>query len=70
MNKKGFTLIELIAVLVVLSILISASVMLFINIRKNILEKEYNNLVLYLETKASEYAEETSITTINVEDLN
>ena len=69
MNKKGFTLIELIAVLVVLSILISASVMLFINIRKNILEKEYNNLVLYLETKASEYAEETSITTINVEDL-
>ena len=69
MNKKGFTLIELIAVLVVLSILISASVMLFINIRKNILEKEYYNLVLYLETKASEYAEETSITTINVENL-
>ncbi len=51
MNKKGFTLIELIAVLVVLSILISASVMLFINIRKNILEKEYNNLVLYRKNK-------------------
>ena len=32
-NKKGFTLIELIAVLVVLSILITSSVAVFINIR-------------------------------------
>ncbi|MBS5862853.1 MAG: prepilin-type N-terminal cleavage/methylation domain-containing protein, partial [Firmicutes bacterium] len=31
-NKKGFTLIELIAVLVVLSILIASSVAVFINI--------------------------------------
>jgi len=69
MNKKGFTLIELIAVLVILSILITASVSVFINIRKNVLEKDFNNVKLYLETKAAEYANATSITTINVADL-
>ena len=36
---------------------------------KSILEKEYNNVVSYLETKAIEYANKTNITTINVEDL-
>ena len=68
-NKKGFTLIELIAVLVVLSILISASVAVFINIRNSVLEKEKNNLITYLETKAIEYANETNVTAVSVEDL-
>ena len=69
MNKKGFTLIELIAVLVVLSILISASVAVFINIRNSVLEKEKSNLITYLETKAIEYANETNVTAVSVEDL-
>ena len=68
-NKKGFTLIELIAVLVVLSILISASVAVFINIRNSVLRKEKNNLITYLETKAIEYANETNVTAVSVEDL-
>mgnify|MGYP005882397851 CR=1 FL=1 len=68
-NRKGFTLIELIAVLVVLSILISASVAVFINIRNSVLKKEKNNLITYLETKAIEYANETNVTAVSVEDL-
>ena len=54
-SKKGFTLIELIAVIVVLSLLISISTAVFINVRKNVLKKAYEDLVLYLETKAEEY---------------
>jgi len=68
-NKKGFTLIELIAVLVVLSILIASSVTVFINIRNSVLEKEKSNLITYLETKAIEYANETNVTAVSVEDL-
>ena len=68
-NKKGFTLIELIAVLVVLSILITSSVAVFINIRNSVLRKEKNNLITYLETKAIEYANETNVTAVSVEDL-
>ena len=68
-NNKAFTLTELIAVIVILSILITLSVVVFMNIRRNTLEKEYNNLVSYLETKAALYAKDTGITTISVEDL-
>ena len=68
-NRKGFTLIELIAVLVVLSILIASSVAVFINIRNSVLKKEKNNLITYLETKAIEYANETNVTAVSVEDL-
>ena len=68
-NKKGFTLTELIAVIIVLSLVISITTITFIAIRKNVLKKDYNNLVTYLETKAAEYANETNITTISVEDL-
>ena len=68
-NKKAFTLTELIAVIVILSILITLSVVVFMNIRRNTLEKEYTNLVSYLEAKAALYAKDTNITTISVEDL-
>ena len=68
-KKKGFTLIELIAVLVLLSILIAASVAVFMNIRRSVLEKEKGNLITYLETKAIEYANESNVTTVSVETL-
>ena len=68
-NKKGFTLTELIAVIVILSLIISLATISVLAIRKNVLKKDYNNLVTYLETKAAEYANETNITTISVEDL-
>ena len=69
LNNRAFTLTELIAVIVVLSLLITASVAVFINVRKSVLEKEYSNLVVYLETRAVEFANKTGVTTISVEDL-
>ncbi len=69
LNKKAFTLTELIATIVILSILITLSVVVFVNIRRSALETEYSNLVSYLETKGIEYANSTNITTISVEDL-
>ena len=59
-NKKGFTLTELIAVIVILSLIISLATISVLAIRKNVLKKDYNNLVTYLETKAAEYANETN----------
>ena len=68
-SKKGFTLTELIVVLVILSLIISISTVVFINVRKNALKKDYDNLVFYLEAKAEEYASDTNITTVSVDDL-
>ncbi len=68
-NRKGFTLTELLATIVILVVLISISAMVYINVRKRILQKDYENLVVYLETKGSEYAEDTGIIRISVKDL-
>lgn len=69
LNKNGFTLVELIGVLVILSLLVTVATSVFINVRNNVLDKEYNNLVEYLETKAVEYANNNDITMISVGDL-
>lgn len=69
-NKElGFTLPELIAVLVVLTLLISIGAGVFIRVRNSVLEKKYNELVDYLTLKAEEYANETGILTVSVQDL-
>lgn len=68
-RDKGFTLVELIAVIAILSLLVGLSSIAFINIRRNTLEKQYDNLVSYIETKAANYADDTGITTVNVQTL-
>ena len=67
--SKGFSLTELIAVIVIITLLVTIGTTTFIGVRKSILTTEYNNLVVYLETKASEYASETNVTRISVDDL-
>ena len=69
MNNKGFTLTELLAVIVILSIIILAASISYIGIKDNILDAEEDNLINYVEDAASKYAEETGITTVTVEDL-
>ena len=68
-NKKGFTLSELIAVLVILSIIISLSSVIYINVRKNALEADYDNLKMSIEEVARKYASDTNIMIVSVEDL-
>lgn len=68
-KNHGFTLVELIAIIVIISLLITISSTIFINVRFSVLEKNYENLKTYLETKAIEYANATGITKVNVETL-
>ena len=69
LKKKGFTLTELIGVLVVLGIIMSIALSMVIGIRSNILEQDYHNIVSLLEIEAANYAEDTGITTVTVENL-
>ncbi len=72
MNNKGFTLAELIGVLVIIAILSLLSLGIFNNVYKSVLETDYNNLVIEIENKAEEYARDigtTDVLYINVEFL-
>lgn len=65
-NKKsdGFTLIELIGVIAILAIIISLGTGIYINIRKNALEKQYENVIERIENKALEYARDLNTTEV------
>lgn len=68
-NKLGFTLIELIGTIAILAIIMSIALTLVTNIRSNVLKRDYDNIVDYLELAAAKYAEDTGVTTITVADL-
>ncbi len=68
-KRKGFTLVELLGVIAILAVVIGLTVMMFINVRKNILKKEYENVISLVETKAALYANDTGITTVSIEKL-
>ena len=66
---QGFTLTELVAVIVILSLIISLSTIIYIGIDRDVLQSKYDNLVFYLEDKAISYATSTNILSVTVEDL-
>ena len=68
-KRKGFTLVELLAAIAILGVIIGISTAVFIKIKNDSLQKEYENVVSYLENAAAKYARETGYTTISVEDL-
>ena len=68
-KRKGFTLVELLAAIAILGVIIGISTAVFIKIKNDSLQKEYENVVSYLENAAAKYARETGYTTINVSDL-
>ncbi len=69
MIKRAFTLPELIGVIAILAVVISIALSLVIGIRSSILEQDYKNIIGLLEIEATNYAEDTGITTVTVENL-
>ena len=65
-NKKGFTLVELISVVVILAIVIGVGIPVFIGVRKNVLNNQFENVKSRIETAAVKYANDTQIITVSV----
>ena len=60
-NKKGFTIPELLAVIVILGILITISIGVYNGISKRLKENNLNTKIAYFKEKALEYASEENI---------
>ena len=64
MKNRGFTLAELIVVIVILSLLILLASGIFVNIQRVALEGQYSNVILDIENKAEEYARDIGTTDV------
>ena len=69
MNKKGFTMIELLAVIVILSTMVGLATASIIGIQKRINEKAYNALLDEIKVAAENYSIDTNNSAFFVEDL-
>ena len=58
MNKKGFTMIELLAVIVILAVLIGVTTVSVFSIRKNQEEENYKNTISSILTGAKNFTAE------------
>lgn len=67
--KKGFTLVELMATIVILSVISMIGVGVYQKAQKNIKEQEYKNKIIYIETQAALFASETGYMSTNVDYL-
>ena len=68
-KKKGFTLVELIAVIVLLAIILTIAGLSFSSIRLSAKERQYTNLVSQMRVQAKKYASETKIKKVYVDTL-
>lgn len=68
-KRAGFTLVELLGVIGILSLILLISIPTYLNLRDSTLQREYDNVVSYIESSAARYAQDTSITTVSVEKL-
>src|SRR5574344_2162739 len=69
LKNKGYTITELLAVIVILGILISIGVTAYNGIKKDTLETTYKNVTSIIETAAVKYANDTGETLTNVNTL-
>ena len=68
-NKKGFTLVELLSVIVLIGIVLSLAVLGVSSIRKTVLEKQYINVKTEIELAAEKYYNDTESTQMYVQTL-
>ena len=72
MKNRGFTLVELIAVIAILTVILLLSFGVFTTVQQSVLDSQYNNLIIDIESKAEDYARDigtTDILYINVDFL-
>lgn len=69
MNKKGFTLIEVLASIAVLVILFAIAIPTFLMISNNVKKSNYDNKRSYILTKAEEWSQDTERYATNVAHL-
>ncbi len=69
MRKNGFTLVELIGVIVILAIIIGIAVSSFNTISKRLKEKSYENKIKYIETIAASYGDDTGDSAVFIDTL-
>ena len=69
MNKNGFTLLELLASIVILSLILLIAVPAITNVSETIRENQRENLIEKIEIAASKYAFDTGKTIIFVDEL-
>ena len=62
MKKNGFTLTEVIAVIVILSVIILMAVPAYLGITETLRNNQYDNKVKQISTKATEWATDNNIT--------
>ncbi|MEG1288595.1 MAG: type II secretion system protein, partial [Bacilli bacterium] len=68
-NNKGFTLVELLAVIAVLAVVIGISIPVFFKVKETTLEKQFENVKTEIENKAEKYAKDTSVISMTVQNL-
>ena len=68
-NKKGFTIVELLCVIVLLGIIVTIGILSVSSIRESILDKQYKNIKKEIELAAEKYYSDTSYATVYVETL-
>lgn len=56
MNKKGFTLVEILAVIVILAIITTIATVTFTSVKKKSLQRQYNAQITNIELQAEKYA--------------
>ena len=68
-RKNGFSLVELIVVITIIAIIAVIAGAIFLSVQKSTLQKSYENVKSYIETRAAKYASDTGVTRVSVDTL-